>query len=323
MYTISTHRVEIVPVTLERHPNADSLSIVRIKDFVCVVRTIDWEGIGIGAYVQPDSIVDSSRPEFEFLKGHERVKVRRFRGVYSQGVLVTAPPGMKVGDDVAEIMGVTHYEPPEPLAGTACDTAPAPKGICYPVYGVESFRKYGREAFQSGEPVHVSEKLHGASARFMFDEDGFHVGSHRQWKKLSDNNPWWQAFQRYPGIVKYLQDHPRFCIYAELYGWVQDLRYGARSGDFRLAAFDIFDPAVGFLPVSAWREAEGVPFVPTVKECAFDADQILALADGPTLISGAEHCREGIVVRPLIDRYRSDCGRVILKVVSDAYLERA
>ena len=37
----STHRVEIVPVNLEPHPNADTLSIVRVFDgYTCVVRTL-------------------------------------------------------------------------------------------------------------------------------------------------------------------------------------------------------------------------------------------------------------------------------------------
>lgn len=38
---LSTHRVEVVPVALERHPNADQLSIAQIYGFSCVVRTAD------------------------------------------------------------------------------------------------------------------------------------------------------------------------------------------------------------------------------------------------------------------------------------------
>jgi hypothetical protein len=48
----STHRVEIVPVNLEPHPNADTLSIVRVFDgYTCVVRTADWEGVPFAAYI--------------------------------------------------------------------------------------------------------------------------------------------------------------------------------------------------------------------------------------------------------------------------------
>ncbi|MBM4258012.1 MAG: hypothetical protein FJ147_19230 [Deltaproteobacteria bacterium] len=74
----STHRVEVVPVQLEAHPNADSLSIVRIFDgYTCCVRTADWQDGQLAAYIPPDSVVDSTRPECAFLAGHERIKVRK------------------------------------------------------------------------------------------------------------------------------------------------------------------------------------------------------------------------------------------------------
>ena len=149
---VDTHRVEVVPVVLERHPDADSLSVVRIYNFTVVVRTADWEGAALGAYVQPDSVLPD-RPEYRFLKetgnlrkereqvvedvasgrcspdegGRRiaeveakidantkrlRVTVQRLRGVLSMGLLLPAPEGAAEGDDVAGALGVTHYEPP-------------------------------------------------------------------------------------------------------------------------------------------------------------------------------------------------------------------
>ena len=80
----STHLVEVVPIRLEPHPNADSLSVVRVFDgYTCCVRTADWVGKTKGAYIPPDSVVDSSRAEFAFLAGHERIKVKKLRGIVS------------------------------------------------------------------------------------------------------------------------------------------------------------------------------------------------------------------------------------------------
>ena len=80
----STHKVEVTPIKLEPHPNADTLSIAHIFDgYICVVKTTDWQDGQLGAYIPPDSIVDSSRPEFAFLQGHERIRVKRLRGVVS------------------------------------------------------------------------------------------------------------------------------------------------------------------------------------------------------------------------------------------------
>ena len=116
----STHRVEVVPVTLETHPNAETLSIVRVWSYTVVVKTADWQGLTRGAYIPPDSVVPDNET-FAFLGGKTRITVRRFRGVISYGLLVPAPEGAQIGDDVAERIrvthyGVTHYEPPLQLS---------------------------------------------------------------------------------------------------------------------------------------------------------------------------------------------------------------
>ncbi|MGH9759840.1 MAG: hypothetical protein ACREAC_03250 [Blastocatellia bacterium] len=83
----STHKVEVVPVVLERHPNADTLSVVKVfGGYTVCVRTVDFKDGDLGAYIPPDSVVDSSRPEFAFLAGHERIKVKRLRGIVSMGL---------------------------------------------------------------------------------------------------------------------------------------------------------------------------------------------------------------------------------------------
>lgn len=61
----STHRVEVVPVVLTPHPNADTLSIIRLLDGYQVVgKTEAWADKTIAAYVPPDSLVPLDRPEF-------------------------------------------------------------------------------------------------------------------------------------------------------------------------------------------------------------------------------------------------------------------
>jgi hypothetical protein len=68
--------------------------------------------LALGAYIQPDSVVDTTRPELALLAQPERIKVRRLRGVVSMGLLIAAPEGAQEGDDVAAQLGVTRYEPP-------------------------------------------------------------------------------------------------------------------------------------------------------------------------------------------------------------------
>src|SRR3990170_4514689 len=106
----STHVAEVVSVVLEAHPNADALSIVRVHSaYTVVVRTQDWVGVDKGVYIVPDSVVPDSEG-FSFLNGKRRIKVKRLRGIISQGLLVPAPEGSNIGDDVSELIGISHYE---------------------------------------------------------------------------------------------------------------------------------------------------------------------------------------------------------------------
>lgn len=155
------NKVFVVPIKLEKHPDADSLSLVEIDGYVVVVRTEDWINEDRGAYIPPDNVVDVTRPEFKWLdsgivgRTQERIKARRFRGIMSQGLLVPIPvedPDImfhiqpikykfNVGDDVTEYFGVTRYQSPEDLKLEGGDQAsgPAHPGI---KYDVESWFKY-------------------------------------------------------------------------------------------------------------------------------------------------------------------------------------
>jgi RNA ligase (TIGR02306 family) len=321
--TNSTHRVEVVPVHLEPHPNADSLSVVRVFDgYTVCVRTADWIGRELGAYIPPDSVVPDT-PQFAFLDGHRRIKVRRLRGIISMGLLIPAPEGSKVGDDVAALMGVTHYDPPMPIS-TGGESIKPPPGY-RPSFDVESLRRYA-SVFIPGEIVFVSEKIHGANGRFTYLEDGgFFCGSRTEWKEESADNVWWRALRETQGLRDFLTARPGLTVYGEVYGQVQDLRYGTTKGQVRFAAFDILTGSEWMAPIAA-RELStpfGLPWVPTISEgIPFELEQILELAEGPSLVPGADHVREGCVVKPVVERTDPTVGRVCLKVVGNSYMER-
>jgi RNA ligase (TIGR02306 family) len=318
----STHKVEVVPVVLESHPNADTLSIVKVfGGYTVCVRTADWEGKTLGAYIPPDSIVDSSRPEFAFLAGHERIKVKKLRGIVSMGLMIPAPEGARAGDDVAEHFNVTHYEPPEPLIAGG-DVVMAPNGF-HPNYDVDSLRRYAH-LFTEGEPVWITEKIHGANARFCCVDGQMFAGSRTTWKKYDRNNLWWKCLEQYPEVVAFCQLNPDVTVYGEVYGAVQSLKYGTKAGELRLAVFDLLRGTQWIDPNAALTIAPELPWVPRLsKSHSFSIESVLALAEGKSLIPGADHIREGIVVKPITERTDPEIGRVCLKVVSNAYLEKA
>src|SRR5271157_3403644 len=283
---VDTHKVEVVPVVLEKHPDADKLSVVRVYNFTCVVNTADWQGVTQAAYVQPDSVMPD-KPEYRFLKNtsnlrkdrekldaalaaeHEsdlcrldydekvraleakidantkylRITVRKLRGVISMGMLLPAPEGSQIGDDVADQLGITHYEPPtmDELEGrrqhTGDDVAPAPQMIYAPKYDVESIYKFA-DCFEAGEPVYVAEKLDGQNARYVstlgesykvrtqtqaatYSNYHFHAGSRTEWKKEEGGSNWWRAVEQNPWIKTWMIDNPELVLYGEVFGWVQ------------------------------------------------------------------------------------------------------
>lgn len=333
MSDTSTHKCEVVPVTLMPHPNADSLSIVQVFGYQVCVKTETWQGITLGAYIVPDSLVDAKRPEFAFLEDGKgkpiRIKARRLRGVISYGLLIPAPDGSKEGDDVAEQLGIERYEATIHIDRTGYCTAktehePGPDvPFRIPVYDVEAFQRYAKSVFQDGEQVYVSEKIDGANTRFMFDGNKMFIGTRKLWCKTEGNSLWHKALAKHPEIEEFCRKYPNTVVYGETFGWVQDLRYGMAQGLVDFIAFDILSDgkwmdAINFVQTC---KTHGLPTAPSLGFQAYDFDALMKQAEGKSLYPSANHYREGIVIRPVIERWDHKCGRVQLKLVSAAYLE--
>jgi RNA ligase (TIGR02306 family) len=312
-----THRVEIVRLKIDPHPNAERLEIARIFAFTCCVAKGQFQDGDLAAYIQPDSVVDSTRPEFEFLKGHERIRVRRLRGVVSMGLVMLCPEGMVEGDDAAEFYGVTHYEPGI-TQSVSDEMEPPPPGLYAPKYDVESLYRF-KHLLNDGEEVVATEKIHGASARYVYYLDRMWAGSKNEWKKPSDGNLWWRALKANPWIEDYCRSNPSVVIYGEVFGNVQSLKYGAGPSDVFFRVFDIFKDGE-YLSYDLEDEFETNQFVPILYRGPFDFDTLVKLADGNSTI--ADHIREGIVVRPIHERRDDHIGRIVFKLVSNEYLAK-
>lgn len=216
---MSSHKIEVVPVILERHPNADTLSVVRVYGWDCIVKTEQFANVSLAAFVIPDSIVDTSIPEFAFLREQNnkiyekrRIKAAKYRGVPSQGLLIPARPHWKLGDDVADELKIEHYEPQmmhsggpnaPRIKGLQAKT-PVVDGVQVPVYtDIENFRRYNSAFDNIAVDVVATEKIHGANFRAVHDGKQLHVGSHRTWK-LGDRYKskivcWVLSLSKHPG----------------------------------------------------------------------------------------------------------------------------
>lgn len=324
----SNHRCEVIRLgNPAKHPNADTLEVYKVFDWDVVAKHGNWNPGDLAAYVVPDSVVDTSRPEFSFLAPKDkpgakvRVKVARLRGVYSQGLLIPAPAGAVEGDDVAELFGIERYDPAEPVSTTG-DAESPPSGLA-PVYDVESFRRYSK-LIVDGEDVVVTEKIHGANGRWTWRDGRLWCGSKTNWKRQNEKSAWWKVPEKYPQLVEFLKQHEGMIVYGEVYGsTVQDMKYGKNGVD--LAVFDVMMPSGRFVDYDEAKptlNARSIPMAPLIYRGPYDSESVKLMAEGPSTVPGADHVREGCVVRPVRERVDPRLGRVVLKVVGNGYLSR-
>lgn len=315
---------------VEKHPNADSLSITSADGYPVILRSGDYATGDKAVYVPIDSIVPGDDERWSFLKDSRRIRAKKLRGVFSMGLLTTADPSWEIGRDVREELRIEKYDPDAArergangntkLPGEHDDTDP---GLC-PVYDIEGLRKY-RGIFVEGEEVWISEKIHGQNARFVHDGERLHCGSRTRFKKPDSPTTWVGVAKRYD-LEARLAALPGIAIYGETYGNNTDMAYGVdRNVGDKLVLFDALDTKTRrwfnvdeFL---AFASSLGLPAVPTLYRGPWRPD-LAALAEGSTTMLGAQHCREGIVVKPVIERHERSIGRCVLKLAGESYLLR-
>ncbi len=344
-FDVRIHRLEIEP-----HPNADRLELAVIGGYRAIVLKDQYRTGSLAAYIPeaaicPDDVIAELGLEGR-LSGSKknRVKAVRLRGALSQG-LVYPITGAKLrdipvaeGDDVMEWLGITKYEPPVPtnLAGEVWNAHGATLK-----YDIENIKRYP-DAFQKGEQVFITEKLHGTWCCFGLHPK--HLSPIVTSKGLSAKglafkmdveanvqNLYIRAWHEWKEEVEEVRaranaSHVPFYLLGEVYGrGVQDLHYGASKPEFR--AFDIYVGAPGagrYLSTEEFEAALGdsIPSVPILYRGAYSKRILDEFTDGKTTLDD-QHIREGIVIRPRDEeRVSLEFGRVILKSVSGDYLTR-
>lgn len=326
----STHRVEVFRVqNLDKHPNADRLEIMCVFDsYQAVVKAGDFHPGDLACYVPLDNVLPDA-PEYAFLKGRLRIKAAKLRGIVSQGLVLPAPDGAAVGEDVAARLGITHYEPPEQCSQGDREPDPPEPG---PKYDLESWFRYS-SLIPEGALVEITEKIHGANARFTYQDGWFWAGSRSYFRKESESCIYWRALRQNPWLMWMCERRPGWVVYGEVYGWVQDLRYGAKPGEVHARVFDVWT-GTGFLLADLRHELVGNAatvaglradscHAPILHVGAYSPELVQSLLNGQSVIPRAEHLREGIVIKPCREMWSEEIGRVALKAVSPEYLEKS
>lgn len=145
-------------------------------------------------------------------------------------------------------------------------------------------------------------------------------------------NMWWTILDKTPELRKFCEAHPGWCIYGEVYGNVKGFPYDKSKDDIGFRAFDIFVPSTAgdSQPLPRWLDAEEfvkkcvefqIPRVPFISIESYNLERCLSLVEGNSLLN-SNHIKEGIVIRPVIERWDNKLGRVLLKFINPVYLER-
>lgn len=311
---------------IERHANADTLSITRVHGgYPCIFRTGELHEGDLAVYIPVDALVNTHRPEFASFaaradaSGWMRVRALRLRGVFSMGLLIPPKPGWVEGQDVRAELGVEKWEPPIPDDG-AGDDAPDP-GIL-PTYDIEGLRRWP-SLLTEGEEVYITEKLDGANGRALWHDGRLHLGARNTFKRPDGSSPWARVARQYELAAK-LKDLP-YALYFEVFGHVQALRYGLGNQMVRIAVFDALNVQdrrwLSVDPLRLLLSELALPMAPALYRGPWRQD-LAALAEGDTTIDGAQHVREGIVIRPVVERWDERIGRVQLKLHGEGYLTK-
>lgn len=160
-------------VSVEKHPNADALSICTVLSYRCITKLDQFKVGELVVFIEPDTVLPEVPWSVFYRSKSNRVKAIRLRGEWSFGIIEslanvgldpwrlpgsTGPVGsLNEGDDVTTFLNVTKYEAPMPQDLNAA----GPYGFGIPK--TDETRWQSVRDLPWGEPCDVTLKVDGQS----------------------------------------------------------------------------------------------------------------------------------------------------------------
>lgn len=311
------------------HPNADLLELCDIGGYQVVIKKGEFKPGDVVLFIPEKSILPNNiAEEFRnYLSGpnKDRVKSVKLRGEASMGIILPDDPSLgELDTDVSEKLGVIKYTPaiPQSLAGNV-------KVIEFDTtvhrHDVDQFRLRQRE-FSPDEDVVVTEKVHGSQIAIMINRLGeLQVSSKGMIKKgltieESYENSYWQAVKNTNVDTLLKNSYPDMTIQAfgELIPVQKGFSYGQTEMTLRLFSILVNETYVNCynIPIDL-REL----WVPILYIGRWDIERFEELKEGMECLSGRSlHIKEGIVIRPTVDR-KGKKGDLMVKLLNSKYKE--
>lgn len=361
--------VEVCKVQeLTKHPNADTLLIAKIKDWHCIVK--DDGAIKNGdlvVYIPIDSIIPDELAEkynLEYLKKGSRVRTVKLRGYISQGLVLPLdclPEGnWKDGDNVAEVLGITKWEPPTPAWQQPINTGKRKRGSLnnpnpefYKYTDIDNIKNFPG-VFDEDDEVVITEKIHGTNFRvtyvkrytkglinkilswfqspyqFLVGSRNVQIGEGRECA-FYGTDVYSKIAKKY-SLYDIMKEHPGYELFGEIYGVdsdtgvkIQDLTYGKDQLDVVFFDLMIDGKYVTYDEFMNFCNEHNLPTVPLLFRGTFTHEVLESCTSGDSVlakINGSKQIREGAVVKDPNETNHPRIGRKILKSISVDYLLR-
>lgn len=324
---ISTLIVEIAEIlSVSKHENADNLEIATVKGWECIVKKGEFKPGDRCIYIPIDAVLPVELSDALGVTGYlsnGRVKTAKLRGVFSQGLVIPVaytPTGMSdaIGTDLREALGITKYEAPIHIhmSGEIAPEHP----LFHKYTDIENILNFP-DVIKDGELMAITEKLHGSSFRASFIDGEFMVGTkNTRRRKIETPDIYWTAskIHNLSEITKLMPENT--VLYGEVYGkGIQKLWYGEQKPTVRFFDVSVNGRFLNFEDFISFCKSYNLPIVPILAVNIEWCDPIIkSLAEGKSTL--ATHVREGIVIRPMVERYDNTVGRVVLKYINRDYL---
>lgn len=358
------HIKEIRPIE-----DADAIEVAVIDGYQSVVQKGKFTEGQLVVYIPEQAIVPEMLLEMLNLTGRlagkqkNRVKAIKLRKVLSQGLVLGTDMLCEYlkrtnkemetamdGHDLSAALDIVKYEPPIPTNFSG-DLTRNDFTVKYDINNLKSYP----DAFEEGELVMITEKLHGtfmgitvipglkdpnlpfgcvtvfskglgARGLVFADSEANRVKNVyvKQLYQLYENCA---GFRNIVDLAREADDVTQphaTTILGEVFGrGVQDLNYGQSTPTFRLFDIHCRNPFDMFYydsdDLSTLSDSLNIEMVPVLETVEFSAQSIQEHTKGLSTLDG--HIREGIVIKPVHER-RDLNGRVIYKSISEQYLLR-
>lgn len=329
--------------SIEQHPNADNLSIAKIKEWPVVIKKNEHKDGDLVIFVRIDSIVPESHSYFEFMRKQKfRVWNARFRGSPSQGLvcpvnilgsgytfLNDSQPLIKEGDDVSEFLGIIKYE--KAIDASVCGDAAGG----FPTHLISitdednllNFPEVLKEL--EGVECYLSVKADGSSMTVIYENGEVKVCSRRLEQK--EGTGFWKIAEKYNLPNQLAIYNKNIAIQGEACGGkIQGNALGL--ADFKMFVFNVKDIFTGewygYEQIKDICSVFNIPMVDlahpifTYDSNSWDIKKLQQIANDATYTTYTGEIRkaEGIVLRPIVPKFSAILGKPLsVKILNQEY----